>query len=904
MPFRLSAALLTGLICTSLGFSQTTFTDPKKGEVPLSSRAGWNSTLIWQGEVGVWCVKALSVFPQYGCPEVVGLDDKGRLLVFTSYSGKWTPNESVKDGTWLGGIAHVDLDPRFEGPELYTGGNGGNVFRVTTHPEPRGASRLESLEIGHIPADDIHTMIGGDLLASHPGEELLAFTGSGGAYAIEYAASPAGQHENNFVLRDLGRVPGRVRDAILLPTKEGVSPWIVGVSRSEHLILMRLTEAGLESQVIAKEGMGLGRIALKPRHADQDGEPHVFYATRDDGVILRFAGNPGSKWQREIIYAGPQGPRGIAAGRFDADPAVETVAIFGYSHRVELLSRKPGAAWKAETIYEDGDQGHWISTAELDGRNTTDELIASGFGGRIVQITRTPGYGLEGIPHMVPDADPKLKAEAAKETTARGVRVAAKAASVAVKKLTPLCYQGGFETKSLVYETLVRRDETGRIAPLLAEQWSIEDGGKRVVFTLREGARFHDGALVTAEDVRVHFRRWAGLPEHSWLRCNERISEVRALDARRFEVLLDRPYPLLEDLCAINPCAIQGPGALDREGEYAQAMGTGPYRFLGPSEDGRLLRYERFDAHPDASSLPPLVELVRLEKSGADNPLDALLRDEVDVVLSSWLVRLDPFRVRELEKDARYQVRTGPGSCVISLGFALDQGPTADLALRQHIAATIDRAALVNELEAGLADVTLQWAAPSVSAWPSRKPSVGEPAQNRATAASTKKWNIAPLRIAPGREGYIPVGLPAALAAQLNRAGIPTVLLANAPRGGEAPADLRLEITHGVPYDPWTTLLGRFGPAIQKRTAETSKRGADTPHIETLLQRVLETPDEAARAELYEQVQSALDETLPVIPLYAPRRVAIVRAGLNEPTALQHDMYALDLRFLGAGVKR
>jgi len=134
--------------------------------------------------------------------------------------------------------------------------------------------------------------------------------------------------------------------------------------------------------------MGMGRIALRPT---RPGAPLVLYTTLDDGRIVRHEETTNG-WRAETIYLGPQGPRGIAAGRFDADPEVETVAVFGYGKKVELLTRGD-TRWTAETLFEDEDKGHWLCTAEVDGRNATRELVASGFGGRVVLLTRPPGYG-------------------------------------------------------------------------------------------------------------------------------------------------------------------------------------------------------------------------------------------------------------------------------------------------------------------------------------------------------------------------------------------------------------------------------------------------------------------------------------------------------------------------------
>ncbi len=88
--------------------------------------------------------------------------------------------------------------------------------------------------------------------------------------------------------------------------------------------------------------------------------------------------------------------RGCVWGRFDQDPLVETVAVFGYSHRVELLSCRQGR-WSRETLFVDRDKGHWLAAGELDGRNVTEELVCSGYSGRVVLLSRPPGYGLGGV---------------------------------------------------------------------------------------------------------------------------------------------------------------------------------------------------------------------------------------------------------------------------------------------------------------------------------------------------------------------------------------------------------------------------------------------------------------------------------------------------------------------------
>ncbi len=53
-----------------------------------------------------------------------------------------------------------------------------------------------------------------------------------------------------------------------------------------------------------------------------------------------------------------------------------------------------------------------------------------------------------------------------------------------------------------VFEGLVKPDTEGVMQPCIAESWTIEPDARVYHFTIREGVRFHDGSVVTAEDVK------------------------------------------------------------------------------------------------------------------------------------------------------------------------------------------------------------------------------------------------------------------------------------------------------------------------------------------------------------------------------------------------------------------
>ena len=63
------------------------------------------------------------------------------------------------------------------------------------------------------------------------------------------------------------------------------------------------------------------------------------------------------------------------------------------------------------------------------------------------------------------------------------------------------------EVLGSVFETLLTTDGEGGLAPGLAEEWELLDGGVRARLRLRSGVRFSDGAPLTAAAVKSSLSR-------------------------------------------------------------------------------------------------------------------------------------------------------------------------------------------------------------------------------------------------------------------------------------------------------------------------------------------------------------------------------------------------------------
>ncbi len=124
---------------------------------------------------------------------------------------------------------------------------------------------------------------------------------------------------------------------------------------------------------------------------------------------------------------------------------------------------------------------------------------------------------------------------------------------------------------NLVYEGLVRIDDDYMPEPCLAEKWEASSSGETWYFTLREGALFHDGTPLQAEDVVATIHEILRLAENTgsenrgaYASLKYFISSVTASDARtvavktkrrNFGFLYAMTFPVLpaSQLTAENP---------------------------------------------------------------------------------------------------------------------------------------------------------------------------------------------------------------------------------------------------------------------------------------------------------------------------------------------------------------
>ena len=78
-----------------------------------------------------------------------------------------------------------------------------------------------------------------------------------------------------------------------------------------------------------------------------------------------------------------------------------------------------------------------------------------------------------------------------------------------------------------LHDALVKPMPGNPMAPSLAESWAASKDGLTYDFTLRKNVRFHDGEVVSADDVKFSFQRYRGT---SAALLKSKVASIEVLD--------------------------------------------------------------------------------------------------------------------------------------------------------------------------------------------------------------------------------------------------------------------------------------------------------------------------------------------------------------------------------------
>ena len=259
--------------------------------------------------------------------------------------------------------------------------------------------------------------------------------------------------------------------------------------------------------------------------------------------------------------------------------------------------------------------------------------------------------------------------------------------------------------RTLIFNTLVRKDEKFDYSGELASDIKRSDDGLTFTFTLRDGVKFHDGRVLSSADAKYtldlvfssNFAKSASFFEGTGAEKRSYIKSVEAPDARTLVVTLTKPWVGL--LSNLVPVAIIPKDSY--ESQKTHPLGSGPFKFIHYDNTQQVCDVEAFAEYWEGA---PKLQNVRVRVIPDMNALQAELQaGRVDI--APMPTSLSPDAVKRLEQDANLQVKVFSGSNVYLLTLNTSSPPLDNVKVRQAIAYSIDRESLVKNLLLGYAKI-------------------------------------------------------------------------------------------------------------------------------------------------------------------------------------------------------
>jgi ABC-type transport system substrate-binding protein len=252
-----------------------------------------------------------------------------------------------------------------------------------------------------------------------------------------------------------------------------------------------------------------------------------------------------------------------------------------------------------------------------------------------------------------------------------------------------------------MYDCLIRRDprDGQTIIPDLAQKWDVSPDGKKYTFQIRKGVKFHDGAELTANDVKATYERIVRPPKGVVIPRSSlftAVGEIVVLDPHRVEFRLTEPRPRAFMLSAFASGwnVIVRKKTLDvNQGNLRQVMaypGTGPFRHVS-RKDKEVWIQER---NPDYWNKGlPYVDRLEVYHLPPFSPElgSAFLSGKID-----YARLLDPVSWRKAKEMPGVTAAAFNQSVIQAFWVNQKRKPFADPRVRRAIHLAMDRNALVD----------------------------------------------------------------------------------------------------------------------------------------------------------------------------------------------------------------
>jgi peptide/nickel transport system substrate-binding protein len=449
----------------------------------------------------------------------------------------------------------------------------------------------------------------------------------------------------------------------------------------------------------------------------------------------------------------------------------------------------------------------------------------------------------------------------------------------------------------LLFSSIVKVGPDLKIVGEAATAWSYKN--RTWTFQLRPGLVFANGRPVSAADIDFSFKKFlsAGSPFAAALKSISSV-EVRYDDQAR-ELKLHLSEYAANLLTELSPVKILPQQEMESLGAdfTRKLIGTGPFTFV--SQDENEIRLLALPQHPYAA--PKIQNLVFKIVRDDNTRVLKIMKGEIDIAQQE----LPPSRIAELEKLSTLKVFKYPGLGMSYVLLNLRDPRLAKLELRRALAMGVNRDEIVRYKLNGLATPATSLLSP-VSPYHDfeLKPVAFTPDQARAVIAKlglkgarfVLKTSSTPSAVENGR----------VIANQLSALGLDVSVqsfewgtfygdvqkgnfeLATMRWVGVVDPDLYRSAFHSKELPP----LGR------------NRGGYKNQRFDGLVEAGLRIENQSERIRHYRQVQKAIFDDLPIIPLWYDQEIAVVHQRVKDYEPPVNGDYSVFTRVSKEGSQR
>ena len=442
--------------------------------------------------------------------------------------------------------------------------------------------------------------------------------------------------------------------------------------------------------------------------------------------------------------------------------------------------------------------------------------------------------------------------------------------------------------RTLIFNTLVKKNEKFDYTGELASDIKRSDDGMTYTFALRDGVKFHDGRVMTSDDVKytldlvfksdfaksASFYEGTGADKHSY------IKSVEAPDQRTIVVTLIKPWVGL--LSNLVPVAIIPRDSY--ESQKTHPLGTGPFKFVSYDNAQQVCDVEAF---PDYWDGPPTLQTVRVRVISDMNALQAELQSgRVDI--APMPTSLSPDAVKRLEQDPNLQVRVFPGSNVLLLTLNTSSPPLDNVKVRQAIAYAIDRQSIIQNLVRGYGKLAHSIIPEESWSYSTGQTYSYDPAKAKSLLSESGVRFDKPIVYKVSGSSLAGRQYAGVIQNYLKEVGIPMEI--QTPEQNTLFDELRRG-NFQIAYTQWVG--GNQDPIFYKDLFATSEIPTQTrpsrnrsrysnPELDKLLDEAVNTFDRQRGKELYTQIQAIVSRDVPVFPLWYQSNIVIARKNVGN----------------------